>query len=116
VPFVLRSIDEADAEFLALPPDVREVFIAAFRELAASGSPVTSAVGWYTEELPQRRRIAPEGVFSLHVGGLWRGAFYRSGDSLVFIGFGFRLPEFYDKLKRLRTALADQGTSPAGSV
>jgi hypothetical protein len=90
------------------------VSIAAFRELAASDSPIVSAAGWCTEELRQRNRIAPEGVFSLHVGGLWRGAFYRSGDSLTIIGFGLRLPEFYDKLRRLRPALADQETSAAG--
>ena len=116
MPFVLRSIDEADAEFLALPPEVREVFIAAFRELAASESPVTSSAGGYTEELRQRKRMAPEGVFSLHLRGLWRGAFHRSGNSLILIGVGFRLPEFYDKLQRVRTALADQETSPAGLV
>ena len=106
MPFRLESIDEADTEFLALLPEVREEFIAAFRELAASESPLVSARRWYTAELRQRQRIAPEGIFSLHVAGLWRGVFYRSGDSLIFIGFGFRLPEFYDKLKRLRNAIS----------
>lgn len=111
MPFVIESIDEADEEFLALPPQIREQFISAFRELAASGSPITSAPGWYTEELRQRQRIAPEGLFSLHVAELWRAAFYRKGDSLVFVGFGFRLPEFYDKLNRLRAALSDRKSS-----
>ena len=109
--FVIESIDEADTEFLALPPDVRETFIAAFRELAASESPVTSAPGWFTEELRQRQRIALEGLFSLHVGEFWRGAFYRQGGSLIFVGFGFRLPEFYDKLSRLRAAISGKKTS-----
>jgi hypothetical protein len=116
VPFTLESIDEADIEFLALPPAVRDVFVTAFRELAVSESPVTSARGWYTEELRQRQRLAPEGLFSLHVGELWRGVFYRRGDILVFIGFGFRLPEFYDKLKRLRAALAEKEASRIGPV
>jgi len=105
VPFVLESLDEADEEFLALPPEVREVFIVAFRELAVSESPLGAGLGWYTEELRQRQRIAREGLFSLHVRDLWRGAFYRRRGVLVFIGFGFRRPEFYDKLNRLRPAL-----------
>jgi hypothetical protein len=75
VPFRLRSIDEADVEFLALPPDVREVFISAFRELGASESPVAAGPGWFSEEPRQRQRIAREGLYSLHVGDLWRGAF-----------------------------------------
>jgi hypothetical protein len=107
VPFRVQSIDEADTEFLALPPNVRETFIAAFRELAASDTPARSGNGWHVEELRQRQRIASEGLFSLHVAGLWRGAFFRRGQSLVFIGFGFRLPEFYDKLDRLRDALGE---------
>jgi hypothetical protein len=107
VPFRIESIDETDAEFLGLPPPVREVFISAFRELAASEKPTLKGPGWYTEELRQNQRIAPGGLFSLHVGDLWRGAFYRDGDALVFIGFGYRVPEFYDKLARLRKAVAD---------
>jgi hypothetical protein len=102
VPFRLDSIDEADEEFLSLPPAVREVFITAFRELAAAQSPVLNGPDWSTEELRQNQRVAPEGLYSLHVGKLWRGAFYRKGESLVFIGFGYRVPEFYDKLARLR--------------
>jgi hypothetical protein len=102
VTFRIESIDEADGEFLGLPPPVREVFIAAFRELAAAESPTLKGQGWYTEELRQRQRTAPGGAFSLHVGDLWRGAFYRDGESLVFIGSGYRVPEFYDKLARLR--------------
>lgn len=108
MPFQIDSIDEADEEFLSLPPAVREVFIAAFRELAASGSPTLTGIGWYTEELRQNQRIAPGGLFSLHVGTLWRGAFFRERDTLVFIGFGYRLPEFYDKLARLRKTLSNR--------
>jgi len=111
VPFRLESIEEADTEFLALPPDVREVFISAFRELAASDAPLVRGPGWFTEELRQRQRIAAEGLFSLHVQDLWRGVYYRRGESLIFIAFGFRLPEFYDKLKRLRKAVSTSATS-----
>ncbi|MGP8078747.1 MAG: hypothetical protein ACLP78_08805 [Thermoplasmata archaeon] len=106
MPFRLDSIEEADTEFLGLPPPVREVFIAAFRELAVSDSAVASGPGWFTEELRQNQRIAPEGLFSLHAGELWRGVFFRSGRSLVFIAFGFRLPDFYAKLERLRRVVA----------
>ena len=107
--FRVLSVDEADVEFLALPASVRETFIAAFRELAAVNDPVCSGPGWFVEELRQNQRVAPEGLFSLHVGQLWRGAFYRRRDTLVFVGFGFRVPEFYDKLGRLRRALSEGG-------
>jgi phage-related protein len=111
VPFRLESIEEADTEFLALPPGVREVFIAAFREIAASATPLARGPEWYSEELRQRQRIAVEGLFSLHVRSLWRGVYFRRGDSLVFIAFGFRLPEFYDKLKRLRKSVSNPAPS-----
>ena len=111
MPFRLQSIEEADTEFLALPPHVREVFIAAFRELAASDRPVVRGPEWYTEELRQRQRIAADGLFSLHVQNLWRGVYYRRGESLIFIAFGFRLPEFYDKLKRLRKVVMASATA-----
>jgi hypothetical protein len=107
VPFRIESIDEADGEFLGLPPLVREVFISAFRELAAAEKPLLKGPGWYTEELRQNQRIAPQGLFSLHVRDLWRGAFYRDGDTLVFLGFGSRVPEFYDKLARLRKTVGE---------
>ena len=112
MPFRLESVEEADTEFLALPPDVREVFIAAFRELAASDTPLVRGLEWYTEELRQRQRIAAEGLFSLHVRNLWRGVYFRRGESLVFIAFGFRLPEFYDRLKRLRKMVSNPTPSP----
>ena len=111
MPFRLESIEEADTEFLALPPEVREEFIAAFRGIAVSESPIVHGPGWYSEELRQRQRIAAEGLFSLHVHDLWRGVYFRRGDSLVFVGFGFRLPEFYDKLSRLRKAVLDSTRS-----
>jgi hypothetical protein len=110
VPFRIESIEEADIEFLGLPPPVREIFISAFRELAVSETPVVAASGWYTEELRQNQRVATEGVFSLHVGQLWRGVFFRRRKSLVFIAFGFRLPDFYTKLERLRRVVA--GSKP----
>jgi hypothetical protein len=109
VPFRLESVDEADEEFLGLPPSVREVSISAFRELAVAESPVLRGQGWYTEALHQKQRIAPGGLYSLHVGKLWWGAFYREGARLVFIGFGYRLPEFYDKLARLRKSIPKGG-------
>jgi len=111
VPFRVQSIDEANTEFLALPPVVREIFIAAFRELAASETPISRGPEWYSEELRQRQRIATGGVFSLHVRGLWRGVYFRRGESLVFIAFGFRLPEFYDKLNRLRRVVSNPSFS-----
>ena len=114
MPFRLESVGEADTEFLALPPDVREVFIAAFRELSAADAPLDRGPGWYTEELRQRQRIATEGLFSLHVRDLWRGVYFRRGESLVFIAFGFRLPEFYDKLKRLRKVVSKR--APTGRI
>jgi hypothetical protein len=116
VSFRLLSIDEADTEFLALPAGVRETFIASFRELMASAYPICSGSDWYVEELRQNQRLAPEGLFSLHVGSLWRGAFYRRGTALIFIGFGYRLPEFYDKLTRLRNALSQKASGESGDV
>jgi hypothetical protein len=107
VPFRIDSIDEADDEFLGLPPTVREIFISAFRELAVAEGPILKGPGWFTEELRQNQRIAPGGLFSLHVGDLWRGAFYRDAETRVFLGFGYRIPEFYDKLARLRRAVED---------
>jgi hypothetical protein len=109
VPFRLDSIEEADLEFLTIPRQVREAFIVAFRELMAAESPVLSGPGWFTEELRQNQRIAPEGLYSLHVGELWRGAYFREGEHLVFIAFGYRVPEFYDKLARLRGAIENRG-------
>lgn len=109
MPFRLESIEEADTEFLALPPEIREVFIAAFREIAAGDSPIAHGPEWYSSELRQRQRVATEGLFSLHVGDLWRGVYFRRGETHVFIAFGFRLPEFYDKLQRLRKAFTAQG-------
>lgn len=102
MPFRLDGIDEADLEFLTIPREIRETFIVAFRELMAVDSPILRGPGWFTEELRQNRRIAPEGLYSLHVGELWRGSFYREGERLVFIAFGYRIPEFYDKLARVR--------------
>jgi hypothetical protein len=105
VPFRIQSIDQADEEFLGLPPAVREIFIAAFRELSAAETPIARGPGWYVEELRQNQRVAAEGLFSLHVGDLWRGAVHRDRGDLVFIGFEYRIPEFYDKLARLSRAV-----------
>ncbi|MGI0133001.1 MAG: hypothetical protein ACREDK_07945 [Thermoplasmata archaeon] len=110
MPFRVESIDEADVEFLAIPPEVREVFIVAFRELTAGDAPVIAGVGWRVEALRQNQRIAPEGLYALHVGDLWRGVFFRRAGALVFVAFGFRLPDFYRKLRRLRVAIGDEST------
>lgn len=101
----LLAIEEAEVEFLALPREIREVFISAFRELAVSDNPLISGSDWHIAALRQNQKIAPEGLFSLHVGKLWRGVFFRRGSELTFIGFGFRLPEFYHKLNRLRESI-----------
>jgi phage-related protein len=114
VPFRLESIEEADTEFLALPPEVREESVVAFREIAASPTLLARGPGWYSEELRQRQRIAEEGLYSLHVRDLWRGVYFRRGSSLVFIAFGFRLPEFYDQLRRLRKAVSNPAASGRG--
>ena len=103
--FRITRVRIADVEFLAIPNEVREVFIAAFRELAVADDPHISGPGWSVDELRQNQKTAPGGVFSLHVADLYRGAFFRDGDTLVFLGFGYRIPEFYDKLERLRKAL-----------
>ncbi len=113
--FRLESIEEADTEFLALPPNVREVFISAFREIAAGDSPIAHGPEWFCAELRQRQRVAAEGLYSLHVGELWRGVYFRRGESLVFIAFGFRLPEFYDKLRQLRKAVTARGGTRQGA-
>lgn len=105
--FRIRRKHIADPEFLAMPSAIREVFITAFRELEASDHPIVSGPGWFVAELRQRQQVAPEGLFSLHVGSLYRGVFFRRGRDLVFLAFGYRLPEFYTKLRRLRGAVAE---------
>jgi hypothetical protein len=101
-----------DPEFLALPPEVRETFVVVFRELAVSESPVLRGNHYFVEELRQRQRIAPEGIYSVHVSEprhnrwLWRGVFFRRGEDLVFFAFGPRLPEFYERMARARGAVA----------
>lgn len=101
-----------DPEFLALPPPVREAFIAIFRELAVSETPLIKGTRYFVEELRQNRRIAPEGIFSVHVADRprgewkWRGAFLRRGSDLVFFGFGPRDPDFYVRMSRLRETVS----------
>jgi hypothetical protein len=89
-----------------MPYDIRETLIAMFRELAVSDSPEISGPAWYIDKLRQNQRVAPEGLYSVHVAELYRGVFFRRGRDLVFIAFGFRFPEFYSKLERLRSELA----------
>jgi hypothetical protein len=105
VPFRVRRRKVADAEFFSMPYNVRETFVSAFRELAAADSPQVSGPNWYVDELKQNQRIAPEGQYSLHVSDLYRGVFFRRRQDLVFVAFGYRFPDFYTKLERLRQEL-----------
>ncbi len=107
MPFRLERIPEADDEFLALPPAVRETMISAFRELERSTIPLLSGNDWHVEELEQRKRSIPGGLFSLHVGPIYRGIFGRRSSTLKFIAFGAHIPDddVYRKLDRVRTSL-----------
>lgn len=110
--FRIRRKLLSDPEFLGLPPEVRETFISAFRELAVAETPVQRTSAWYVEELHQRKRTASQGIYSVHVkegGGKrwpWRGVFFRRGNDLVFFGFGPRVPDFYVRMARAREALS----------
>jgi hypothetical protein len=108
VTFRLERVPEADAEFLALPPAVRETMISAFMEMERAGSPVLSGDGRHVEELRQRRRTIPGGLFSIHVGPTYRAILGRRGSSLKFIAFGAHIPEddVYRKLDRVRPSLS----------
>ncbi|MGI0130681.1 MAG: hypothetical protein ACREDE_08455 [Thermoplasmata archaeon] len=64
--------------------------------------------------LRQNQRIAPEGLLSLHVARLHRGVFSRDEVRLVFLGFGYRIPEFYETLHRLREGVEERGSSSLG--
>ena len=110
--FRIRRKLICDAEFLALPPHVRETFITVFRELAVSDTPIQKGPGYYIEELRQRQKIASEGIFSVHVSErtdkdwMWRGVFFRRSDDIVFFGFGPRVPDFYVRMSRARDAVS----------
>ena len=109
--FRIRRKLVCDPEFLGLPPHVRETFITVFREWAVAEAAILKGSGWYIEELQQKPKVAPEGLFSVHVsddGGRtwpWRGVCFRRGGDIVFFGFGPRTPEFYVKMARVREAL-----------
>ena len=100
----LRSSDEAMAYLRLLRQTIRE--------LGVSESPVVEGPAYYVEELRQRKRIAPDGIFSVHVADRargewkWRGVFFRRGLDLVFFGFGPREPDFYVRMARTRAALS----------
>ena len=110
MPFRIRRKHVCDPEFLALPPAVRETFIMVFRELAVSDVPILKGPQYCIEELRQKPRIAPEGIFSVQLSDrsdrrwLWRGVFFRRVGDLVFYGFGPRIPDFYVRLSRVREA------------
>lgn len=109
--FRVRRKLVCDPEFLGHPPHVRETYISVFRELAVADSPTLKGSGWYIEELQQKQKLAPEGIFSVHVSDdrgktwPWRGAFFRRGGDIVFFGFGPRNPDFYVRMARVREAL-----------
>ena len=110
--FRVRRKLVCDPEFLALPPEARETFITVFRELAASDTLDLRGIRYFVEELRQKRRIAPGGIFSVHVAEpihgrwLWRGVFFRRDTDVVFFAFGPRVPDFYERMSRARVALA----------
>lgn len=109
--FRIRRKLVCDPEFLALPHHVRETFIVVFRELAVSDTTILNGPRYYIEELRQRQRIAPEGIYSVHASDhaskdwMWRGVFFRRGVDLVFFGFGPRVPDFYARMARAREAV-----------
>lgn len=110
--FRVRRKLVSDVEFLALPPRLRETFIAVFRELAVAESPILRGPAFYVEELRQKRNLAREGIYSVHVADTsrgdwkWRGVFFRRRADLVFFGFGPREPDFYERMARTREALS----------
>lgn len=110
--FRIRRKLVSDVEFLSLPPDVRESFIVVFRELGVAESPLLKGPEFFIEELHQKKNLAPDGIYSVHVHGAdrsewtWRGVFFRRGNDLVFFGFGPREPDFYERMSRTREALS----------
>lgn len=106
--FVIERSLITDDEFLNLPLAVREAFIQAFETLQRTDQLDVSGPGWTVKELRQRRPVFREGLYSLHVGPIYRGLFIRLGPKLRFIAFGPHLPkdDVYRKLGRARQELA----------
>ncbi len=100
--YTLTMRREARSEFLALPPDVREVFEEAFARM--QDQPFSPGPGYSMDQLKPPRGWKRE-VWSIHV-GLYRAWFVVEGQSVRFGAFGLR-PGFYRKLNRLRARLAD---------
>ena len=87
--FTVQTTDSADIDFVTeLPLTVQATFDAAFSILRRSATPLVSGAGWHVEELRQKQRLYPEGMFSLHVGPVFRGLFVRQGQVLKFFAFG----------------------------
>ncbi len=87
--FTVETTESADVDFVTeLPLTVQATFDAAFSLLRRSETPLVSGVGWHVEELRQKQRVYPEGMFSLHVGPVFRGLFVRQGAVLKFFAFG----------------------------
>lgn len=108
--FEVQFIGAAGEEFLCLPPWVRERFVAVLGRLGRSETPRTSGQRWFIEELRQRRRRIPGGVFSVHVGPVDRGIFVRAGPLLKVIAFGAHIPDddIYGRLIRVRDVLSGE--------
>jgi hypothetical protein len=102
VVYTLTMRREARPEFLALPPDVREVYEEAFTRMRVQ--PLSSGPGYSVDQLQPPRGWKQE-VWSVHVGN-YRAWFVADGQTIRFGAFGLR-PGFYRKLSRLRSRLVD---------
>ncbi len=97
MPFRVLRHRKAIAEFLQLPPAVREVYERAIRRM--STDPLASGKGYRVDQLsPPAGVVSP--VWSMKVGG-YRMFFVVDGDSVKIGGFGAR-PGFYRKLARAK--------------
>ena len=87
--FTVETTESADVDFVTeLPQTVPATFDAAFSLPRRSEMPLVSGVGWHVEELRQKQRVYPEGMFSLHVGPVFRGLFVRPCAVLQFFAVG----------------------------
>ncbi|MCI4328882.1 MAG: hypothetical protein L3K01_05250 [Thermoplasmata archaeon] len=100
--YALTVRREARPEFLALPPEVREVYEAGFARMRVQ--PLSSGPGYSVDQLKPPRGWKQE-VWSVHVGN-YRAWFVVDGQTVRFGAFGLR-PGFYRKLSRLRSRLVD---------
>jgi hypothetical protein len=102
VVYALTMRREAPPEFLALPPDVREVIEEAFVRMRVQ--PLSSGPRYSVDQLHPPQGWKQE-VWSIHVGN-YRAWFVVDGQTARFGAFGLR-PGFYRKLSRLRSRSGD---------